>query len=134
MHYGALLLASWLVCSVAAAADLEFEGLPLVKIEVIEGASQTQPIPRQRAREYSVRIERTGSGYVWASRNNVPLVKIESGAYVTYVATNGAGYIRVLDPAMRKAILSLPAEQREKEFTYMEHMVNRLGSLTYFGR
>ena len=81
-----------------------------------------------------VRVMRSANGYLWASRNNVPLVKQESGAYVTYVANTGAGYIRVLNPAMRRAVQSMPTEQRDKEFLYMEHMVNQLGSITYFGK
>ena len=118
----------------ASAADLEFEGMPSVKIEMLEGASQTQPVPPQRAREFAVRVTKTPSGYAWATRNNVPLVKYESGAYITYVATTGAGYVRVLSPTMRTALQSLPKEQREKEFVYMEHIVNQLGSITYFGK
>ena len=119
----------------AAAADLvEFEGRPSVKIEVLEGAAQSQPVSLQRAGEFGVRVERTAKGYVWASRNNVPLVRHESGAYVTYVAPTGAGYVRVLSPAMRKALQALPLEQREKEFVYMEHLINQLGSITYFGK
>jgi hypothetical protein len=57
----------------ALAADLEFEGTPILKVEVTDGAVQTNTVPKQRVREYSVRIERNATGYVWASRNNVPL-------------------------------------------------------------
>ena len=116
------------------AADIEFEGTPSVKVEVREGVAQTQTVPQQRASEMGVRVMRSANGYLWASRNNVPLVKQESGAYVTYVANTGAGYIRVLNPAMRRAVQSMPTEQRDKEFLYMEHMVNQLGSITYFGK
>lgn len=63
----------------------------------------------------------------------MPLVKQEARAYVTYVATTGAGYVRVLSPSMRKALAAMAPEQREKEF-YVEHMVNQLGSVTYFGK
>jgi hypothetical protein len=118
----------------ASAAELEFEGTPSIKVEVVEGITQTAPVPPQRARNLAVRVIKTPTGYAWASRNDVPLLRSESGAYVNYVATTGAGYVRVLNPAMRKAIESLPKDQRDKEFLYMEHMVNQLGSITYFGR
>lgn len=124
MRLCVLLILAALVAPVASAAELEFEGTPSVKVDVSEGAAQTQPVPPHRAREFGVKVVRSASGYVWASRNNVPLVKHESGAYVMYVATTGAGYVRVLSPTMRKALQALPAEQREKEYVYMEHMVS----------
>lgn len=129
-----LLVCAACAAPVAISSDLEFEGSPLMKVEIVEGVIQSQPVSPQRALEIAVKIVRTRSGYAWASRKNVPLVKHESGAYITYVATTGAGYVRVLSPAMRKAIDALPAEQRAKEFTYMEHMVNQLGSITYYGK
>lgn len=116
------------------AAELEFEGSPAVKVQVIEGVAQTEPVVPLKAREFRAVVVREGDQFLWASRNNVPLVKRESGAYVTYVAANGAGYVRVLNPAMRKLRESLPAEQREREFVYMEHLVNQMGSITYFGK
>jgi hypothetical protein len=118
----------------ARATALEFEGTPVLKVEVSDGAVQTLPVPKQTSLKYGVRVERTPTGYVWASRNNVPLVRVESGDYVTYTATTGAGYLRVLAPVMRKALLALPDGEREKEFVYMEHMVHRMGSITYFGK
>lgn len=129
-----LLLAAAVLAPTVSAAEVEFEGTPSVKVEVHEGVAQTQTVPQQRAREVGVKVVRSANGYLWASRNNVPLLKQESGAYVTYVATTGAGYIRVLSPAMRRALQSLPAEQRDKEYFYMEHMVNQMGSITYFGK
>jgi len=35
---------------------------------------------------------------------------------------------------MRKLRESLPPEQRDKEFLYMEHLVHQMGSITYFGK
>lgn len=128
------LLAITLLAPSTWAADVEFEGTPSVKVEVREGVAQTQAVSPPSARELGVRVVRSGNAYLWASRNNVPMVKQESGAYITYVATTGAGYVRVLNPAMRMALRSLPVEQRDREFVYMEHMVNQLGSVTYFGK
>jgi hypothetical protein len=115
------------------ALDVVFEGTPNVKVEVAEGTSETTRLRPERAKELTVRITKTATGYAWSSRNNVPMTRTESGAYVTYMATTGAGYVRVLSPAMRKALEALPKEKRDKEFTYMEHMTHQLGSVTYFG-
>ena len=81
--------------------ETEFEGRPAVKVELGDGKSSTAPISAQEAKEYRVVITREGDRYFWASRNNLPLSKHESGGYVTYVAQSGAGYIRVLAPFMR---------------------------------
>jgi len=65
---------------------------------------------------------------------SISLERIESGAYITYAAESGAGYVRVINPSMRSAIKSLPTAQQEKEFVYVEHLVGRLGSVAYFGK
>lgn len=115
-------------------ADLEFEGTPSVRVLVTAGVAQTESLTPIQAKEFRVVIVRDGEGFVWASRNNVPLIKRESGAYVTYVAATGAGYVRIFNPGMRKLRDSLSPDQREKEFVYMEHLITQMGSVTYFGK
>lgn len=116
------------------AADLEFEGTPSVRIYVSDGVAHTESVSPERALEFAVKIVRTDSGYLWASRDNIPMVKQEAGAYITYSATNCAGYVRVVSPAGRRALQSLEPEQQKNEFVYLEHLVNLLGSITYFGK
>lgn len=117
-----------------ARAEVEFEGRPFIIIEVSEGKTSTTPLPPEKAAEFRVVITREGSQYFWKSRKDIPLVKTESGGYITYVATTGAGYIRVLAPFMREMLSQLPREEREREFVYMEHLTITLGSVTYFGK
>ena len=123
-----------LVATGAANAQIEFEGIPSVVVEVQEGTTRSVEVASSRVSDLKVRIVKEGGRYIWASRNNLAMNKTESGVYITYTATTGVGYVRVLNPMMRKLLESLPPEQRAKEFVYMEHMVNRLGSITYFGR
>jgi len=118
----------------AVAAEFEFIGTPTTKVQVTDGTVRTESLTQAEGRELQVRILRDGDNFIWASRNNVPLVKRESGAYITYVAVNGAGYIRVLTPTMRSIRDALPPNQRDKEFVFMEHLVHQLGSITYFGK
>ena len=117
-----------------AGAELEFEGIPSVRIDTLEGTSRTHPVAPRNALSLQVRVVRSSDEYLWASRDNVPMIKRESGIYITYVAVTGAGYVRVLNADMRRAIRTLPPEQQAKEFIYTEHMIDRLGSITYFGR
>jgi len=108
----------------AAAADTEFEGTPETRVEVTLGATTSEAVPRAEREKRRVVITREGDQYFWASRNNTPLYKLDSGDYVTYVAATGVGYVRVL--SARKAI--------GRKVTYMEHLTVQMGSITYFGR
>ena len=142
-HRGALVKRTVISClavatlchaSVLRAAELEFEGTPSVKVVLLEGKPQSASVAGLEATELRVVIVREGDKYFWRSRENVPLMKTVSGSYVTYLAMNGAGYIRVLTPEMRKLREQLPAAEREKEYVYMEHLINQLRSVTYLGK
>ncbi|MGI0014656.1 MAG: hypothetical protein ACREBU_14635 [Nitrososphaera sp.] len=130
----AFLLVVALTVPSLAQAEIEFEGLPLVKIELGDAKATTTAVPPEKAGEYRVVITREGNQYFWKSRKNLPLVKTESGGYVTYTATTGAGYVRVLAPFMREMLKQLPREEREREYVYMEHLTITLGSVTYYGK
>ena len=116
------------------AQPIEFEGVPSVKVEVAEGKATSQSIPKKKQAELGVRIVRDGDSYLWASRNNLKMHKQVSGSYVTYVATSGAGYVRVFVPEPSSMSQGLLSEKRGHDFTYSEHMLYQLGSLTYFGK
>jgi len=112
------------VSASAAAAETEFEGTPQTKVEVTLGATTSEAVPRDEREKRRVVITRDGDKYFWASRNNTPLYKLDSGDYVTYVAATGVGYVRVLSP--RKSI--------GRNVRYMEHLTVQMGSITYFGK
>jgi hypothetical protein len=59
------------------------------------------------------------------------MVRIDNGAFSTFVALNGSGYVRVVRPTMKPtAGMMSPTEER---FDYVEHLVIGLRSLTYYG-
>ena len=70
-------------------------------------------------------ISRIGEQYYWASRENAEMVRLESGAFVTYVALNGSGYVRVVNPTL-KSVAALMS-QTEGKFDYVEHLLKRVG-------
>jgi len=116
------------------ADELVFEGYPSKKIEITEQTSASFDIAKSKASEYKVVIVREGEKYYWRSRNNLQLVPMQSGAYVTYLAVNGSGYVRVLNETMREMYKILPDEEKQKSYLYMEHLIHQLGSITYYGR
>ncbi len=118
----------------ALGAQLEFLGEPVTKIEISDAVTSSSAIPPSEAKRHRAVITREGGQYFWASRGGIPMTRVESGGYVTYVAVTGEGYVRTLLPAGLDALYQLPPEEREKQFAYTEHLVHQLGSTTYFGR
>ena len=120
------------VASVGAQAPTTvFRGRPTVKIS--EGGVERTPeqVPRERAVNLECVISRIGDSYYWASRENLQLSRIVSGAFTTYVAINGTGYVRILSPEAKAAASAMSGA--EKNFDYVEHALVGLRSVTYYG-
>ena len=106
-------------------------GIPQFKIS--EGGTERQPeaLTRAVAVNLGVVISQIGDNYYWASRENTPLVAIDAGAFVTYFAVNGSGYVRVIKPEMKGAASLLGGP--EAQYDYVEHLLQGLRSITYYG-
>jgi hypothetical protein len=112
-------------------AHTDFSGIPSVKIS--EGGLERSPetVDRAKAANLACVISEIGGKYYWASRENKLMVRHEGGAFVTYVAVDGAGYVRTILPSLKAAAsLMSPTEER---FDYVEHVVLGLRSVTYYG-
>ena len=126
---------SILICYVAdasAQSTTVFAGVPSVKIS--EGGTERNPeaLTRLQAANVHCVISQIGDKYDWASRENKPLVLIERGAFMTFVAADGTGYIRVTIPSAKEAAALLGGT--EAEFDYVEHLLIGLRSVTYYGK
>lgn len=122
------------LASVLFGGEVEFSGTPQKKIEIDEKGDSAFVLKANEQGKYQVVITKDGENFYWTSRGGVPMMRTESGAYITYVAVNGAGYVRTLTPAMREIFSQLSEKQKkESGYLYMEHLVHRLGSITYFG-
>jgi len=115
----------------AQASSTVFKGRPSLKIS--EGGIERTPeqLPRDRAVNLECVISQIGTSYYWASRENVPMVRVDSGAFITYVAANGAGYVRVVKPDAKAAAAVMSGT--EERFDYVEHALIGLRSVTYYG-
>jgi len=120
-----------IAATVHAQSTVVFKGLPIVKIS--EGAVSRVPenITRDRAVNLKCIISKISGSYYWASRENVKLLRIDSGAFSTFVAENGSGYIRLVNPDLKVAA-SLMSET-EAKYDYIEHLLIGLRSVTYYG-
>jgi hypothetical protein len=115
----------------APQATTAFKGLPVVKIS--EGGIERIPavVPHDQAANLECVISKISDDYYWASRENKLMVRIDGAAFITYVAIDGAGYVRVVAPGMKSSV-SLMGETEEK-FDYVEHLLIGLKSVTYYG-
>jgi hypothetical protein len=108
-----------------------FKGRPAVKIS--EGGTERAPetLGREQAVNLECVVSQIGSDYYWASRENTPLVRIDGGAFTTFIAANGAGYIRIIKPEAKSAAALMGGA--EKQYDYVEHALVGLRSVTYYG-
>jgi len=118
--------------SAALQVTTVFKGIPTFKIS--EGGIERSPesLPRDRAVNLECVISRIGEKHYWASRENKELVAIEAGPFITFVAIDGAGYVRIVKPEMKKAVY-LAMSETESKFDYVEHLLIGLRSVTYYG-
>ncbi len=113
-----------------------FMGVPEIKIS--EGGINRVPenITKDKAPKFKCTITKIDDKYYWTSRENVELIPIASGAFITYWTVNGSGYVRVVKPEMKEEIKKIGAivGDPEEKFDYVEHMLLGLKSVTYYGK
>ena len=100
------------------ASETIFYGEPNVReVSTGEVAPQVIQLTKSEATEYSVSVVEKDGTYYWASREFNEVIPTESGAYITYIAKNGSGYIRVETMTGK----------------YTEHLTQMLSTITYRG-
>lgn len=112
------------------AEQIVFTGIPQVKI-LIENGSQGTPekLSQDKSIEYKCIIIKVDNKYYWKTRENVELIPIQSGIYTTFISTTGAGYVRIIDPEMKKRFF----KESEQPYDYLEHLLLGLSTISYYG-
>jgi hypothetical protein len=133
VHLAFLYLALALAATgVQAQARTVFDGVPSVKISEAGLERLPETLPVEVAINLRCVISEIGGRYYWATRQNKELIRRSAGAFITYSAIDGSGYVRVIDPAFKAAVaLVSPTESR---FDYVEHLLIGLRSVTYYGK
>ena len=114
---------------IQAKESYEFIGIPISKIGESGDSRTYEKVADKDKLEFQCIITKVDGKYFWKTRENKEMVKVRSGIYITYLALNGAGYVRVIDQEMKKVIF----ENSEQKFDYKEHMMSGLSSITYYG-
>lgn len=112
-----------------------FTGTPDLKIS--EGGLSRVPekLDKEKANKVKCTITKRDDKYYWTSRENIELMPISGGAFITYLAVNGSGYVRIVKPVMRAEIRQMGsiAGDPEGQYDYVEHLLLGLKSITYYG-
>lgn len=108
-----------------------FKGRPSLKVTIAATEQRAELVKRQDAPNLTCIISKIGDDFYWASRENKPLTVHASGAFITFVADGGAGYIKIINPEMKAAAALLG--DTETKYDYVEHITFGLGAISYYG-
>jgi hypothetical protein len=119
-----------LTASPHAQENVVFHGRPSIKIS--EGGLERVPIDlsRELADTAESIITQEDGKFYWAPRRHIEMGAVRNGPFVTYVALNRTGHVRLFDRNVEINALVTPAEE---QFNYVEHILLGLRSVTYYG-
>jgi hypothetical protein len=123
----------FLCSSICNAQVLSFVGVPSVR--VTEGGIErnAEKLEQSKSMELACVVKEIDGKFIWASRENKPLVKIDSGgAFLIFIAIDGSGYVRLIKPNFKNAASLM--SPTEKSFDYIEHLLLGLRTITYYGK
>ena len=109
-----------------------FSGVPSVRITEEGTERLEEDIPDRMATSLGCVITQVGDEYYWDSRADRPMMRIDSGAYTTFIALDSSGYVRMIVPEMKGLAASVMGDT-ETRFDYVEHLVVGLRTVTYYG-
>lgn len=119
-------------CYAQGNEEIMFSGVPAVKISEGGVSRVVEDLKGAKVSEAECVITKTGDKYFWKTRNNTELFMIKSGAFVSFIATNGSGYVRIIPSDFKEAASLM--DETEKKYDYAEHLLIGLRSVTYYGK
>jgi hypothetical protein len=132
LHF-VFLTALWLTLVGSAYGQVKtvFSGVPSQKISEAGIDRRVEAITRQLAVNLRCVVSEIDGKFYWASRDNKELIRHRGGSFVTYIAVDGSGYIRIIDPSHKATAPAMSST--EAKFDYVEHLLLGLRSVTYHG-
>jgi hypothetical protein len=108
-----------------AAQDVVFRGTPTIRVFATPEADERQKLDAATAQKNECVIVQRGKKYIWASRNNEPLTRVDLGQFTYFIHDRGAGYVKVFTGSREQA--KAPAD-------YVENINRGFEVVTYWGR
>ncbi|MBI1927251.1 hypothetical protein HYR99_23790 [Candidatus Poribacteria bacterium] len=132
---GLLFILSFTFVSLVSTQDevIVFVGHPKVKM-LADGVKDgvLEEVPQEKVVEFSCVISKIGDKYYWTSRDKWEVMKIKSGAFITFKRLDRPDYVRVIEPESKEAVALL--SETVVKFDYVEHLTINLSSVTYWGK
>ena len=116
--------------SLMAESITVFKGYPAIKIVERGSSRDANEVLVAKALDLACVISNIDGKFYWASRENVEVFPMVSGAFTTYLAINGSGYVRVSNLEFRAGLKTAG----EGEHDYVEHLLLGLCSIINYGR
>lgn len=119
-----------------AKEEIIFTGIPETKISEGGISRVSEILTKEKAIDSKCTVTKIDEKYYWTTRQNIELIPIDSGVYTTFLAINGAGYIRIVKPEMKGMIKEMGSilKDTEEKFDYVEHLLLGLKAVTYYGK
>ncbi len=99
-----------------------FMGFPARRSINRIGTNETTVLEDKDSKEYMCMISRKSGRYYWSSRDNKEMTRHVSGAFVIFSADDGSGYVKAFP------------ESKNLPLDYMEHLHDKLFTITYWGK
>lgn len=128
----ALFLTAFVSSSAIAAPRIVFSGTPSKKMQNAAIQCDHFEVPDFDPTKFKLIITEENGRYFWTTRDDTELTKVvnSTGAYTTYIANNGVGFVRIQDHATTAVLHSkIPSYT----YDYMEILLQGLTTITYFG-
>lgn len=103
----------------SAADTVVLNGTPLIQAKGNVELSENVSLSESQQNEYRLIITKNDKNYYWATRENRPLIKKQSGEISIFVEPGGTGYIRV--------------SEQDGRILYLEHMAYGFKTISYWG-
>jgi hypothetical protein len=113
------------VTAAFAADEVVFRGVPSVRVSSAPDGDSRQTLDEGAGKKNECVIVRRGKKYLWASRDNAELNRVDSGQFTYFIHARGAGYIKVFNGSREAS--KAPAD-------YVEHVSVEFNAITYWGR
>ena len=114
-----------LLACTAFAQEIVFQGTPSVRVFSTPDRDDRQNLDATAAQKAQCVIVRQGKKYLWASRENAPMNRIDGPQFTFFVHTGGLGYVKVYTGDRGTS-----TEKAE----YTEHISRGWEAITYWGK
>jgi hypothetical protein len=125
----AIITAFLIATTSAFANEAVIAAEPFARVKSAASDTAREKLSSSEAKKNALVISKSGSEYIWATRQSRQLVYVQSGAFHLFIDPRGGGYVKVFDQH------ALPEAMRQPgpRFRWYEHVSIGLETITYWG-